>query len=729
MTRPTHVRLLGQVWQATPEYVRRDLLDPLARYMLEAIADGPKISTLLRSFGLPPRLIQDVLGELVRLDLARIRLSQGTIVPTGRTAPLRMARLGRTIDLWQDAVTGAVLEFDQVRAYRDSRGGTSFVNLGAPDARVEPLDRVSHGQIIGMLDRAQSRHLQDADGGRLERLVDLVHSEQRSIYLPLDEVSFPDGPVLWINAPDVPAWVLRAWNRVFAARQRREAGRAPFFGSALGARQGRSPFPVLAEHVAAWQEAIIEGIRRQPPPQTAGELAPAWRAHENLSGRLRRRVLARLVPVPVRGSGRRSWLDPVVAAARSWVIAAVPTGVATRPLQALEDALRTRARQEDGVTRRHLRLWLLHDAVEGDTFDAAVLHRVREAARPAKVDLIEVPLAGRTPGLRTGVVAVADGQRAWLGHTGGSPGPTQLLQLDGDDAVAALLGALQDAALRGLAGADDLAGAVAELRELKAVPRLPGTAPEDVVGGADQGEPAPGPLQLLVRLRSRVLDGVVAAEDLTPAPAAKASGHQPLPEPEQRLGKRRTTLRSQPLQTRDPGLKEAIDEIVAKLALEGHGPLASWAYAQADELEDLLWYALGGGPGGTCAEVMIASPTLGALSRSEDFVGRLKAVVTEGRARVLVAWGTTGDPAVDRDSTAAAHALREAVPDVRLALRRTDGAVPVAAVAVDSSVAIGLVDWLDDPRRGWGACLFESDVLRAELLRLLEGAQTLSKLS
>src|SRR6267154_1960020 len=71
------LRLPGTRYRCVPMYAPADELDPLSRLFLEVLHLEGNIGRLVRAFGLTERVVEDVLGDLIRRNRAALVIKGG----------------------------------------------------------------------------------------------------------------------------------------------------------------------------------------------------------------------------------------------------------------------------------------------------------------------------------------------------------------------------------------------------------------------------------------------------------------------------------------------------------------------------------------------------------------------------------------------------------------------------------------------------------------------------
>src|SRR5687767_10832252 len=118
-------RVAGRRYRCRLEYRRQDIrLDPLAQFVLDAIRLGETaLPVLVDEFALPPRMMLDILTDLVRRNLVGLSLSSGKAVAlAGAADTLVVPPSTRVVEVWEDSVTGALLPMYRIRPYKSEFG-------------------------------------------------------------------------------------------------------------------------------------------------------------------------------------------------------------------------------------------------------------------------------------------------------------------------------------------------------------------------------------------------------------------------------------------------------------------------------------------------------------------------------------------------------------------------------------------------------------------------------
>lgn len=148
------------------EFAEHDV-DWLDLALLEVTQEPTSLDELVKSFGMPVRLVEDAIGRLVRRNLLLFDAAGGSVQRSDLDPDAVAGSWQReVILLWQDYATGAVLPWDLVRSW--CRGGAQDENLpevrlrGGPPART--VLEMSDAELFEQIERfradwARSSHI------------------------------------------------------------------------------------------------------------------------------------------------------------------------------------------------------------------------------------------------------------------------------------------------------------------------------------------------------------------------------------------------------------------------------------------------------------------------------------------------------------------------------------------------------------------------------------------
>lgn len=181
-------------------------LDWLARVILTITARPRPVSEIIRCFGLPRRLLEDAIGQLVEDHLLLIDVSRGEVRATGLPLSAHsMRRSQSSLLVWQDHVTGTILPWSLIRPFCEGPQMKSAVVedlLGGPPRK----------HVLEMSDAELLTHLERFRPGATwaELIVRRERVERRAtMFLKAD--SDADGRLT--ISDQVPGILVRQWGR------------------------------------------------------------------------------------------------------------------------------------------------------------------------------------------------------------------------------------------------------------------------------------------------------------------------------------------------------------------------------------------------------------------------------------------------------------------------------------------------------------------------------------
>jgi hypothetical protein len=234
---PRMVRIEGVLYSGRVRYASVSGLDRLAEFFLERILpDEPRISVLLDGFGLPPLMIQDILGDLLRGGYASLDLKRGEIRCAPRTEESRRDyRYGDDIvGIWQELVTGRFLPERVIARLKWRPDGAEIVRLGY-DRQSLPPDflEAPNARIIASLNGADRAFLAHPEPGwEVDAIEDRDRLGPLDIYVPIQQtvIASDHEPefIEYVQADQIPRWLKMAWSR--ALRKSRPGARVDELG-------------------------------------------------------------------------------------------------------------------------------------------------------------------------------------------------------------------------------------------------------------------------------------------------------------------------------------------------------------------------------------------------------------------------------------------------------------------------------------------------------------------
>ncbi len=279
----------GRSFVCTVRYQSVTPLDDLATFFHEKVLPREqRLSVLLDSFNLPRRMIEDVLGELLRRNFAVLDLVQKKINPLKPPHPTPEYENGGELKVWQDDYTGRLLPLQKVTPFlypSDSR--SNCVALRVEEGKtITSFDRMVDTQIISMLrgqdpkifESIQPRRLDKPQSDALEwepvALVDkrplqptcplLLPMERASIYGATEQ----DVEYWFVDVPSLPPGLRSRWTN--ASQANREITVQSPLLPRLGLRRNQpelcatTPEAFVMDIVEEWEQAMLKRLEFSP---------------------------------------------------------------------------------------------------------------------------------------------------------------------------------------------------------------------------------------------------------------------------------------------------------------------------------------------------------------------------------------------------------------------------------------------------------------------------------
>jgi hypothetical protein len=308
------IQLFGTRYRCRLRYLHIDSLDALSEFVLdvaEKSSQYKRIETLLQSFGLPPRIMEGVLADLVRTRRAWLDVERGLIMPISAGARGAEYEDRRVLDVWQDHLTGAILPANVVAPYSAKIEGKAA--LLSREAGLE--------EFIGFLDASDASLLSSLvrfdpmlefslDGmWRLDRFVNRVRLSSQALWVPITWAPIGEDRSPFVDAAEIPWWLARAW--IAQLRQQHniavemKADDAGADDSIVNAFQ----YARIRFHAGRWLDSAQEHLDLIPAPESLQDV----RTLERRFGALQARLLSLVaLSFPAPGEPAR---DSIVSAA------------------------------------------------------------------------------------------------------------------------------------------------------------------------------------------------------------------------------------------------------------------------------------------------------------------------------------------------------------------------------------------------------------------------------
>jgi hypothetical protein len=254
-------------------------LDPLAEFFHSEVLDyETHIGVLINSFGLPPRVIEDVLVDLLKRGYAVLDARNGRILKLHEPGRGRREfRLGADLTIWQDSVTGALLPVSAVEVYRGvpekafirevgARPYSSMTFLEAPDAHIL--------SELGSMDPQLT--IQEA-GWIPDSLISKERLGNWDLFLPLSSAEVDGTVISFVDARTLPSWLTRQWSRALQPSRPSVARLASLIekgreASLKSVEQGVYAGVDMSRLVDSFQGAFFTVLRMSPPPTRRSQL-------------------------------------------------------------------------------------------------------------------------------------------------------------------------------------------------------------------------------------------------------------------------------------------------------------------------------------------------------------------------------------------------------------------------------------------------------------------------
>jgi hypothetical protein len=183
-------------------------LDWLARVILSVTAKPQYVSDIVRCFGLPRRLLEDAIGQLVEDHLLLIDVSRGQVRASGLPLSAHTTRpVQSSVLVWQDHVTGTLLPWEWIRPFCDrarGRGDEGVKDLVGGPPRKHVLE-MSDAELLTHLERFRP------GASWAEVIVRRERIERRATMFLNAEVDADNRLTIF---DQVPSLLVRQWGRV-----------------------------------------------------------------------------------------------------------------------------------------------------------------------------------------------------------------------------------------------------------------------------------------------------------------------------------------------------------------------------------------------------------------------------------------------------------------------------------------------------------------------------------
>jgi hypothetical protein len=216
-----YVRVPGVLYGARRREVSVRGLDKLAEFFYDKVLPKEsRVEVLSDSFGLPRRVVEDVLAGLLRSNHALLDVGNAELRRLDRPEVRREHHLGDNLEIWQDEITGTFLPLRLVDRLRMMPPPANFRSLrpaaeqqfqsflDAPDARVIEALRsvqpsIAEGELAGFV---------------LDSFTEKERLEKYDIYLPIETATVENDQIVFVQDKywKIPFWLLHEWSRLLA---------------------------------------------------------------------------------------------------------------------------------------------------------------------------------------------------------------------------------------------------------------------------------------------------------------------------------------------------------------------------------------------------------------------------------------------------------------------------------------------------------------------------------
>lgn len=715
MTSSAYLRLAGTRYRCVPKYLPFEEFDPLARLFLEVIRHERSLPRLLRAFGLAPRVIEDVIADLIRRNRA-------TLVITENATEIRLLEdselvvvhePGPPLEVWQEEHTGFLLPASVVDVFRVAPSEDRTLAEDATDRVIEPFLTAHDAQLIETLVRADATLYQrDKYSGEIDRLDDRERLRPQTIWLPLTVANLHGRTFQLITSDRIPAFMARVWSAALR-REREEPVATPVDFAALTMDETDADAVVhgwrLSRRVDTWKRAVDRFLHLVPAPIAGYDLRDVRDEEALVREGLLSIGFAELLG-PASRKRELEWLEPVLDASRGWVAIALPW-----PKQSGSLLDRLARRLEEGRPLPATLIVVLPADADASSLDTALADRLGRARFHA---VVRRQWPASWPAL-----AVGDGGEVRMLS---SPGAA-VVQFRGTSLVTAWVSILQSLKEPPLGDADfapDRAAADSRslLAQLRVRRDLESESSAIRLGSSEEARAVTAALDTLSAFGNDLYTAIVDPEYLLGGdrPAAIEARHSVS-----------AFDRGRSLREQLPELADRLDDLSYELALPPAlllgptvRPAASWTRLASHDLPPTLVGILKNAATRPAeAAVYIVTRGASAYMSDEPFVRLLEAIVEQGRS-VNIGLSKEGQAAGGSGKTQ--DALRTRLGSPRLRLWSLRDPAPASALVFEDMVFLTGGDWLttvlDGPSGGEFGFALECGSLAAGFRRYFDSA-------
>lgn len=553
------LQLTGTRYSCVPYYVAVDEFDPLSRVFLDVLKSERDVGRLVRAFGLTERVVEDVLGDLIRRNKATLVIAEGRteVRLIGEAMATPDPQPGSSLEIWQDDATRVILPAsiaDQFERFHGSANAEILAIQPGPGL-IDEFRAAPDAQLIEMLLLSDDKLRQFNEiHTALDRLKNRYRVRPQTLWLPVIKADIfgQSIPLIAAEAEELPRWVSRVWSVALRRHSVGESGDLiAFHGAALSPKDLQD----LVEgwrstaRAKAWRASVDDFLDTEPAPRVGYDLRMVREREANVTAILSTACSIKIAaPAPTApGHDRVSWLTPILDAARDWAILLLP-----RPEQvsSLIDLLKRRV-ESDGKLPSNL---IVVVPFAEQKVARAKLETLTKLAGPKRFATIMLSAWSFAPS-----VAVADTARVLIRYESAP----RVLDLGGDSIGNEWLGIVQSLRLSTIDG--DALEKTTLLRRFRV---RKGGVQEDVrIGTGTEARPLYTLPQELQAFRDTLMSAIVDPQSgllkFTPSEAPPAS--PPKFDPTKSLG------------SQMPRMRERANELSRQLELRPEAPAVFWS--------------------------------------------------------------------------------------------------------------------------------------------------------
>jgi hypothetical protein len=344
------LRLLGTRYRCVPLYLPVEEFDPLSRLFLEVLRHEHSVARLVRAFGLTERVVEDVLGDLIRRNRAALVIKEGVReirLLDDDAVPNLVYRPGETLDVWQDHATGLVLPAWMIDPHERPRsddgeapGDQAAMSIQAGSTMVGSFIDAPDAQLIDMLIRADDELRQrDETVELLDRLGERYRVRPQAVWLQVVDAAIQGQIIPLIAADFIPPWIARVWSVAL----RRDSFVAPVEEVAFHIASTTDQEGVRVVHgwratalLDAWHASVERFLSLKPAPVSGYDLREVRERQAAIGG-----LFLSLGRIALRDDREAvdigALLDPVLDVSRHWAVLVLPLpGQARAALESLQ---------------------------------------------------------------------------------------------------------------------------------------------------------------------------------------------------------------------------------------------------------------------------------------------------------------------------------------------------------------------------------------------------------